>query len=60
MKSYKTTIIGVGLAILIAVQPIVEGTGYHFDTKTISKLAFASLLAAFGYLAKDHDVTGKP
>ena len=60
MKSYKTTIVGIGLAIMIAVQPIIEGTGYHFDTKTIGKLTFAALLAAFGYLSKDHDVTGKP
>jgi hypothetical protein len=60
MKSYKTTIIGIGLAVMVAIQPIVEGTGYHFDSNTIGKLVFASLLAAFGYLTKDHDVTGKP
>lgn len=60
MKSYKTTIIGLGLAVLVAIQPIIEGTGYHFDSKSIGQLVFASLLAAFGYLTKDHDVTGKP
>jgi len=56
MKSAKTTIFGLILATLVAVQPIVEGTGYHFDGNTITKLLFAASLAAFGYLAKDYDV----
>jgi hypothetical protein len=60
MKSYKTTLVGVGLAIMVAVQPIVEGSGYHLDKKTFGKLLFAGLLAAFGYLSKDYDATGKP
>ena len=60
MKSNKTTILGTALAVLVAIQPIIEGTGYHFDKETINKLLFAGLLAAFGYLTKDHDVTGKP
>ena len=60
MKSYKTTILGAALAIIIAIQPIVEGNGYHFDSATIGKLVFASLLAAFGYMTKDYDTTGKP
>jgi len=55
MKSAKTTIFGLILATLVAVQPIVEGTGYHFDGNTITKILFAASLAAFGYLAKDHD-----
>jgi hypothetical protein len=55
MKSTKTTIFGLILATLVAVQPIVEGTGYHFDGNTITKLLFAASLAAFGYWAKDHD-----
>jgi hypothetical protein len=56
MKSTKTTIFGLILATLVAVQPIIEGTGYHFDGNTITKLLFAASLAAFGYLAKDYDV----
>lgn len=60
MKSYKTTLIGAGLAVLMALQPIMEGTGYHLDKGTFGKLLFAGMLAAFGYLVKDHDVTGKP
>ena len=55
MKSAKTTIFGLILATLVAVQPIVEGTGYHFDGNTITKILFAASLAAFGYLAKDND-----
>jgi hypothetical protein len=60
MKSNKTTIFGLILATLVAVQPIVEGTGYHFDGQTITKILFAASLAAFGYLAKDYDTSGKP
>lgn len=60
MKSTKTTIFGLILATLVAVQPIVEGTGYHFDGNTITKILFAASLAAFGYLAKDYDATEKP
>lgn len=56
MKSTKTTLFGLILATLVAVQPIVEGTGYHFDGATITKVLFAASLAAFGYLAKDYDV----
>lgn len=60
MKSWKTTIVGVGLAVLTACQPILDGSGYHADTKTIGTLIFAGLLAAFGYLSKDYDTSGKP
>ncbi|CAB5218802.1 hypothetical protein UFOVP215_19 [uncultured Caudovirales phage] len=56
MKSYKTTIWGLIMATLVAVQPIAEGTGYHFDGQTITKILFAAALAAFGYMSKDHDV----
>ena len=53
MKNYRTTIIGGILAIIIAVQPILE-TG-AVDWK---KLGIAALVALFGYLAKDSNVTG--
>jgi len=56
MKSTKTTIFGLILATLVAVQPIIEGTGYHIDGSSITKILFAASLAAFGYLAKDYDV----
>ena len=35
MKSYKTTLVGAGLAVLMALQPIMEGTGYHLNKETI-------------------------
>ena len=53
MKSYKTTIIGAVLAVIIAVQPLIE-TGI-IDYK---KVGLAAIIALFGYLAKDSDVTG--
>lgn len=56
MKSTKTTIFGLILATLVAVQPIIEGTGYHLDGSSITKILFAASLAAFGYLVKDYDV----
>ena len=59
MKSYKTSLVGLLLAVIVAIQPIVEGTGYHLDAASISKLVFAGTLAALGFLAKDHDVSGK-
>jgi len=59
MKSYKTSLVGLLLAVIVAIQPIVEGTGYHLDGASIGKLIFAGSLAALGFLSKDHDVTGK-
>lgn len=53
MKSWKTTIIGAILAAIVAIQPLIE-TG-AVDWK---KIGYAALIALFGYLVKDHDVTG--
>jgi hypothetical protein len=55
MKNWKTTIIGALLAVMTAVQPLLDGSGYHFDRPTIARLTFAGLIAALGYLAKDKD-----
>lgn len=60
MKSNKTTTLGLIMAIMIAIKPILDGSGYHIDTKTISELIFAGFTAYFGYVTKDYDVTGKP
>lgn len=60
MKSNKTTVFGLILSALVAIQPIVEGTGYHVDGASVVKILFAASLAVFGYLAKDFDTTGKP
>lgn len=53
MKNWRTTLIGGLLAIVIAVQPIIE-TG-TIDWK---KVGMAAVIALFGYLVKDKDVTG--
>ncbi len=53
MKDWKTTIAGAVLAAVVAVQPIVESG--NIDWKD---LAFAALIAAFGYLAGDKQTTG--
>lgn len=55
MKSNKTTIIGVLLAVVYAIQPILDGTGYHLDGNSAGKILMASLIAGLGYIAKDHD-----
>ena len=53
MKNWKTTVVGVIIAIVIAVSPILE-TG----TIVWKDIILAAIIAAFGYFAKDHDVTG--
>jgi len=53
MKSWKTTIVGAIVAAIVAIQPIIE-TGV-IDWK---KVGIAALIAVFGYVAKDADVTG--
>lgn len=55
MNNRKTTIAGIILAVIVAIQPVIEGTGYHFDTPTIVRIVFAASLAALGYLSKDHN-----
>jgi uncharacterized membrane protein len=56
MKNYKTTIIGAILAFLLAIQPVLDGTGYKMDSETLAKLMTAGMIALLGYLSKDHDV----
>ena len=51
--SWKTTVVGALLAIVIAVQPILA-TG-TIDWKAV---ILAALVALLGYLAKDSNVTG--
>lgn len=58
-KSWKTTLVGCLLAAAIAVKPILDSSGYHFDAKTVGTLAFAAGFAVLGILSKDADVTGK-
>lgn len=52
-KNWKTTLIGCLLAGLMAAKPVLDGSGFHLDTKTICELTFAVGLAVFGVLMKD-------
>ncbi len=52
MKNYKTTITGILLAIIVAVQPLIE-TG----TINWSKVLLAGAVAALGILARDGQQT---
>lgn len=53
MKSWRTTLLGALAAAWIAVEPIVT-TG-SIDWK---KVGIAAVVALFGYLVKDANVTG--
>lgn len=55
MKNSKTTIAGGLLAFLVAIQPVLDGSGYHFDSATLTKLVMAGLIAFLGYVSKDHE-----
>jgi len=56
MKSWKTTLMGIILASMIAVQPLAsDGVDLKKDWP---KFALAIAIAIFGYFSKDHDVTG--
>jgi len=57
MTNYKTTIAGVLAAIVLAIEPFVSANGFNLKTDW-PKLAGAVLVAIFGLVAKDHDVTG--
>jgi hypothetical protein len=51
--SWKTTLVGILLAIVVGIVPIIQ-TG----TIDIKALVIAALLAVAGFLQKDKDVTG--
>jgi hypothetical protein len=55
MKNLKTTIVGVVLAVLTAVQPLAEDE--FVASRDILRYAIAVLIATLGYLSKDHDTT---
>jgi len=56
MKSWKTTLTGLILATMIAVQPL--ATDELNLKKDWFKFVLAIGIAVFGYFSKDHDVTG--
>ena len=53
MKNWKTSLCGCLAAVMIAIAPILQ-TG-QVDWKAV---VIAGLVAAFGFLAKDFNVTG--
>ena len=53
MINFKTTIIGIIGAIVVAVLPLLQGA--TLDWKNI---ATAAVLAGLGWFSKDHDVSG--
>lgn len=53
MKNWKTTLVGVLLAVVVAIQPIVSTGKVDWG-----QLVIAALIAALGVLAKDFNVTG--
>jgi hypothetical protein len=55
MKNWKTTLFGALAAVAIAVKPILDGSGYHFDKKTIAELTLAAVVALGGYFAQDNN-----
>ena len=56
MKNCKTTLTGLVLAAMIAIQPLAtDGLDLNKDW---FKFVIAIGIAVFGYFAKDHDVTG--
>jgi len=48
MKDWKTTVLGVAMAIVIAVQPLIKDG--IIDWKAVG---FGALIGLFGYLSKD-------
>lgn len=53
MKLSKTTFYGALASVAIAIKPILDGSGYHFDTKTIAEITLAAIVALGGFFAKD-------
>jgi hypothetical protein len=52
MKNWKTTVSGIIAAVVLAIHEFNE------PNPSVEKLVGAGLIAALGYYAKDHDVTG--
>lgn len=53
MKNWKTTIIGAVIGGLVAIQPILESGSVN-----LREVLIGFLLAAFGAVSKDFNVTG--
>lgn len=55
MRNWKTTLFGALAAAALAAKPILDGSGYHFDTKTVAEITLAVIVALGGFFAKDND-----
>lgn len=53
MKNWRTTLVGLLMAILNSAAPLLSGTSPDWKT-----LGMSAGMAALGYLAKDSNVTG--
>lgn len=55
MKSYKTTLLGLLAAVIMAIEPIVSTGKIDYE-----RLMWAAIIAIGGYIVKDFNVSGKP
>lgn len=56
MRNWRTTIIGGGMAILLAIQPLVDFA--QGESINWAQVGFAASIALFGYLSKDAGISG--
>lgn len=55
MKNWKTTLSGLVLAILIAIQPLTTNEGFDIKKDWLQFL-IAGAIACLGYFSKDHTI----
>lgn len=55
MKISKTTFFGALACVALAVKPLLDGSGYNLDAKTVMEMSLAAIIALGGYFAKDKD-----
>lgn len=52
-KDNLTTFFGALAALVIAIKPVLDGSGYHLDAKTVMELVLAGSVALGSYFAAD-------
>jgi hypothetical protein len=57
LGNYKTTIVGIAGAVWVAIQPLLTKGDFELS-RDWKQLVYAALIAGFGFLAKDYNVTG--
>jgi len=57
MKNWKTSLVGLLLAIWLVIQPIIANGTFDVQ-KDWKMLVYASIAVVFSYYTKDKDVTG--